>query len=88
MSVTAAQVISRINNLFSNTTGGKWTDAELLEAVNAAIDDAWPHMRAVSQDTSQTLVSTTYEYTPSATPDGIDSPMPIAKARSVVTVAS
>lgn len=69
MSVTAAQVISRINKLFSNTTGGKWTDAELLEAVNAAIDDAWPHMRAVSQDTSQTLASTTYEYTPSATPE-------------------
>lgn len=69
MSVTAQQVIDRLNLRFSNATGGKWSDAELLGAINAAIDDAWPHIRAVAQDTSQTIAALTYEYTPSATPE-------------------
>lgn len=69
MSVTGTQVISRIDNLFKDVSDGKWTDTVKLEAVNAAIDGAWPHIRAVSVDTSQTIGSTTYEYTPSATPE-------------------
>lgn len=69
MSVLASQVISRLNAIFSDTSNSKWTEVEKLEAVNAAIDGAWPHIRAVAQDTSQTIASTTYEYSPSATPE-------------------
>lgn len=69
MSVLASQVISRINTLFSDTSNGKWNEAEKLEAVNAAIDGAWPHIRALAEDTSQTIAAGTYAYTPSATPE-------------------
>jgi hypothetical protein len=69
VSVLASQVISRINSLFSDSTNSKWTEAEKLEAVNYAIDNAWPHIRAVAQDVTQTIASGTYTYSPSATPE-------------------
>ena len=69
MSVTAAQVISRLNSLTSDTSNGKWSEAEKLEAVNFAIDSAWPHIRAVAEDTSRTIAANTYTYSPSATPE-------------------
>lgn len=69
MSVTAAQVILRLNSLTSDSSNGKWTEAEKLEAVNYAIDNAWPHIRAISVDSSQTIAASTYEYSPSATPE-------------------
>ena len=69
MSVTAAQVISRINSLTSDASNGKWDEAEKLEAVNFAIDSAWPHIRAIAVDTSCTIAAGTYEYSPSATPE-------------------
>lgn len=69
MSVLASQVISRINAQFSDTSNGKWTEVEKLEAVNAAIDGAWPHIRKINQDTSVTLSGGTYSYSPSATPE-------------------
>lgn len=69
MSVTAAQVISRLNIQFSDTSNGKWSEVEKLEAVNYAIDNAWPHIRATAQDVSQTITAGTYEYSPSATPN-------------------
>lgn len=69
MSVTGTQVITRIEELFNDVSDGKWSDTVKLQAVNAAIDGAWPHIRAVSVDSSQTIASTTYEYTPSATPE-------------------
>jgi hypothetical protein len=69
MSVLASQVITRLNALFSDTSNSKWSEAEKLEAVNAAIDGAWPHIRALAADVTQTIASTTYEYSPSATPE-------------------
>lgn len=69
MSVLASAVISRINTLFSDTSNGKWSEAEKLEAVNAAIDGAWPHIRALAQDVTLTIESSTFEYTPAATPE-------------------
>lgn len=69
MSVLASQVIARINALFSDTSNGKWSEAEKLEAVNYAIDNAWPHIRALAQDVTQTITADVYTYSPSATPE-------------------
>lgn len=69
MAVTGSQVISRLESVFTDTSSAKWTAAQKLEAVNMAIDDAWPAIKDTATDTSITLASTTYEYTPSATPE-------------------
>lgn len=66
MSVLASTVIAQIDSLLGSA---RWEDSQKLAALNAAIDGAWPQVRRIAQDVSQTIDSATYEYTPSATPE-------------------
>jgi len=56
-----SQVISRVNNLFSDSSNSKWTAEQKLEAVNMAIDAAFPSICAIAVN-SFTLVSGQEEY--------------------------
>lgn len=70
MSVTAQQVINRIDGVFDDSGNGRWTAGRKLEFVNAAIDAAWAFgIKDKKVDTSITLASGTIEYTPTATPE-------------------
>ncbi len=66
---TAQNVIDRINRFFSDSSNQKFTEEQKLEAVNVAIDNAWPQARRTLQDSSIVLASTTYTYTPTAVPE-------------------
>lgn len=68
MSVTGTNVVDRLNQLFTDTTNAKWTAAQKLEAVNMAIDSAFPSIMSVAVDSSQTIASGTSSYSPTATP--------------------
>jgi len=67
---TGTNVIDRLNLFFQDAASAKFTVEQKLEAVNAAIDSAWPDIFVVASDSSITLASTTYAYTPTATPEG------------------
>ncbi len=69
MTVTGTEVIDRLNFVFSDTANARFTANQKLVAVNVAIGEAWPVVKNISVDSSITLASTTYEYTPSATPE-------------------
>ena len=67
MSVTGTQVIDRLNAVFGDTANTIWTAAVKLEFVNAAIDAAWGYgIKDIKTDSSKTLATTTFEYTPTA----------------------
>jgi len=66
MSVTGTNVIDRINNYTGDSANAVWTAAQKLEAVNAAIDYAFPTLCQVKLDTSVTLAVNTFEYSPTA----------------------
>lgn len=66
MSVIASAVIAQLDSLLGSA---RWEDSQKLAAVNAAIDGAWPAIRNIAQDTSLTIASTTYEYTPGGSPE-------------------
>lgn len=64
---TGTAVINQVNaRLPANAI---YTDTEKLSAVNAAILNGWPRIVDVGVDSSVTLVSTTYEYTPTELPE-------------------
>lgn len=69
MSVLVSQVLTRLNTLLDDASNSKWTQAEKIEAINAAIDDSFPIVKDTQTDSSITLAATTFEYTPSATPE-------------------
>jgi len=69
MAVTGQTVIDRLDQLFDDSANALWTTTQKLAAVNAAIDSAWPAIKDVDVDSSQTITSSTYEYTPTATPE-------------------
>ena len=70
MSVTAQQVINRLDAVFNDSGNGKFTPAQKLEFTNAAVDAAWGYgIKTKSLDTSITLASGTFEYTPTSTPE-------------------
>jgi len=66
-----SQVISRVNNLFSDSSNSKWTAEQKLEAVNMAIDAAWPSL-ASNNATSFTLVSGQEEYVAGGTEPALE----------------
>lgn len=69
MAVTGQNVIDRLDQLFDDTSNALWTTTQKLAAVNGAIDAAWPEIKDVEIDSSQTVSSSTFEYTPTATPE-------------------
>jgi len=70
MSVTGTQVIDRLNAVFDDSANTVWSAARKLEFVNAAIDAAWGYgIKDIKTDSSKTLADTTFEYTPTATPE-------------------
>lgn len=70
MTITGDDVITRLNAVFADDANAKYTAVQKLAAVNAAIDDAWPEVFTVAVDSSITLASSTYTYTPTAAPEG------------------
>lgn len=70
MTLIGSDVIARLNLIFDDASNAKWSAAQKLEAVNAAIDSAWPELFLVAADTSVTVSSSTYSYTPAAAPEG------------------
>lgn len=70
MAVTGQDVINRLNNIFRDSGDGKWSPTQKLEFVNAAIDAAWGMgVKDKKIDSSITLDSGVFEYTPSAAPE-------------------
>ena len=69
MSVTGTQVITRLQQFHDDSSDATFSAAKKLEAINAAIDEAFPQIANVKVDSSITLASTTFEYTPTATPE-------------------
>ena len=69
MAVTGTNVVDRINSFFNDSTDAIFTAAQKLEAVNVAIDDAFPVISGIGRDSSITLSATTFEYTPTASPE-------------------
>ena len=69
MSTTGAAVINRLNSRFDDTSNSKFTQAVKVDAINAAINASFPIIKTVSIDSSITIGGSTYEYTPTATPD-------------------
>ena len=60
MAVTGQTVIDRLDQLFDDSANALWTTTQKLAAVNAAIDSAWPAIKDVDVDSSQTITSSTY----------------------------
>lgn len=67
MSVTGTTVADRLREMMDDRLDAKWDAVTKLTAINAAIDSAWPEIKAVAVDSSITLANTTFEYTPSGT---------------------
>lgn len=69
MSVLASAVITQLQTFLGDSSDAQFTAAEKLTAINAAILDAFPTIANVKRDSSITLDSQTFTYTPSATPE-------------------
>ena len=69
MSTTGTAIINRLNSRFDDTSNSKFSSAIKLDAINAAIDTSFPIIKTVAVDSSITIGGSTYEYTPTATPD-------------------
>ena len=69
MATLASAVISHLQSLLDDPNGSKWTPAQYLAAINSGIRGAWPTAKDTKVDSSQTIASTTFEYTPTATPE-------------------
>ena len=67
MSITGTQIVNRINAYANDSANAIWSAAQKLEAVNAAIDAAFPSIAQVKLDTSVTLAVNVFEYAPTAT---------------------
>jgi hypothetical protein len=66
MGVNRAELRSELGRL----VGTHWETGEMDDAINAAIDAAWPVIRQAKEDTSLTITSGIYTYTPTATDIG------------------
>ncbi len=66
MGVNRADLRSELGRL----VGTAWETAEMNDAINAAIDAAWPVIRQVKEDKSITLTAGIFTYTPTATDIG------------------
>ena len=69
MSTTGTAIINRLNSRFDDTSNSKFSLSIKLDAINAAIDTSFPVIRTVAVDSSITIGGSTYEYTPTATPN-------------------
>ena len=69
MSTTGTAIINRLNSRFDDTSNSKFSSAIKLDAINAAIDTSFPIIKTVAVDSSIKIGGSTYEYTPTATPD-------------------
>ncbi len=69
MATTGTAVIDRLNARFDDASNSKFSSAIKIAAINAAIDVSFPVIATVAVDSSITVGGSTYEYTPTATPD-------------------
>ena len=69
MSTTGTAIINRLNSRFDDTSNSKFSSSIKLDAINAAIDTSFPVIKTVAVDSSITIGGSTYEYTPTATPN-------------------
>ncbi len=82
MATTGTAVIDRLNSRFDDTSNSKFSSAVKIDAINAAIDASFPIIKTVMSDSSVTLVSQTFEYTPTAIPE-----LAFGYSQAYVTVA-
>lgn len=54
---------SRIRRSMRDLQEQRWTDDEINDAINWALNDAWPSWFAVKQDTTNTVAANTFIYT-------------------------
>jgi len=69
VSTTGTNIVNRLNIRFDDSSDSKFSSAVKLAAINAAIDTSFPLIRQVLTDSTVTISSNTYEYSPTATPD-------------------
>ena len=69
MATLASDVITHLKSMLDDPNGSKWTAAQYLAVVNGAIRAAWPTAKDTKVDSSKTIAATTYEYTPTASPE-------------------
>lgn len=69
MAVSVQTVVDQLNALLANDNYARFDATALLAAINSAIDESFPTVANVAVDSTITLDSSTYEYTPSATPE-------------------
>ena len=84
MSVTGTQVASQLQSIFTDASDERFTSTQKLAAINAAIYASYPRVAKVAVDSSITLATTTFEYTPTAT----DVPVETGFAAAYVTPES
>ena len=83
MSVLTSAIITHLKSMLDDPNGSKWTAAQYLAVVNGAIEGGWPTIKNTQVDSSKTIASTTFEYTPTATP-----PLETGFANAYVTLTS
>ena len=66
MSFTGTQVLTAVDDFFNDSTNQLWGSSRKLSAINSAIDNAWPILKDQKIDSSVTLDSQTFEYSPTA----------------------
>ena len=67
MATTGTAVLNQVNAVLPQNA--IFSSVEKLAAINAAIIGGWPKIANEATDSSVTLASATYEYTPTATPE-------------------
>src|SRR3990167_2975844 len=69
MATTGTLVKVDIDAFFDDSSDTLFSSTRKLAALNAAIHNSWPLVKRLRRDSSITLATTTFEYTPSATPE-------------------
>src|SRR3990167_6120866 len=69
MATLASDVVTHLKAMLDDPNGSKWTPAQYLAAINSGIRGAWDTAKDTKVDSSKTIASTTFEYTPTATPE-------------------
>ncbi len=67
MAVTGTQVAIQLQGIFSDSSDARFPSTQKLAAINQAIYASFPRIKRVALDSSVTLASTTFEYSPTAT---------------------
>src|SRR3990167_10322685 len=69
MATTGTLVKADLDAFFDDSGDTLFSSTRKLAALNAAIHNSWPKIKRLRRDSSITLATTTFEYTPTATPE-------------------